>query len=1072
MPKKVLEWKWQWHGLAVCLSLSLATFGGAAATWAQELTPEAFTEMKYRHLGPQGNRVIAVAGVPGDPDIYYVGAASGGIFKTEDAGTTWKPIFDEQPVSSIGSLAVAPSAPNVIWAGTGETFLRSNNSIGNGIYKSTDSGKTWEHMGLEATGRIGRIAIHPRNPDIVYAAALGHCYGPQPDRGVYRTLDGGETWERVLFVDEDTGAADIAMDPDNPDVLFAGTWQVVTKTWGRESGGPGSGLYRSRDGGTTWQKLTKGLPTTPLGKIGVAIAPSDTDRVYALLETGDGVPWKGVETSEGVLWSSEDGGDSWRMVSRDRALAGRANYYTRAVVSPDDEYEVYFIAAMLSVSLDGGATSKRIGRELHGDHHDMWIDPLDGERIIESNDGGIGISVNRGETWRQINLPIGQLYHVATDDRIPYFVYGNRQDGPSQRGPSNSLLSSGEIPRGMWHSVGGSESGFAIPDPVDQNIVWSGGYPGGPLDRYNLETGHARAVGVWPNVLWGTPAADLEYRFQWTFPIVISPHDHNRVYVGSQYVHQTTNGGQSWTTISPDLSLNDKEMQQISGGLNPENASIEYANVIFAIAESPIEDGVIWAGTNDGLVHVTRDGGTSWTNVTDNISGLPTLGTVSNIEPSRHAAGTAYLTVDFHQMNNRDPHVYKTADYGSTWSFIGDIPKSVFSYAHCVREDPVRPGLLYLGTENAIYVSFDDGESWTSLQSNLPHAPVHWLQIQEHFNDLAVATYGRGFWILDDLTPLQQLTADVAGNDVHLFAPRAAYRFQFVEGPMSQRGDTAIGENPPYGASINYYVKSELDAPVEVTILDASGNTVRTLDGSKGSGIQRVWWDLRTESSTEVKLRTSPLYAPYFGVGDDGTRELPTFGSGRISILVRPGTYTVKLVAGDMEQTQSLEVRKDPNTDGTLDDVEAQITLVEAIRDDLERVAAMINQIEWIRVQIDQREALAAAGENASGVSDELSGLDEKLIGVEENLFQMKLTGRGQDMARWPAQLITKLWGLAREVSAADFPPTSQQAARQGEYAALVAQHRASLDAIVGQDLAQVNAALAGAGLPVIHVVP
>jgi photosystem II stability/assembly factor-like uncharacterized protein len=787
--------------------MSIFVFFVLAGYWvpghAQEITSEAFEQLVYRHIGPQGNRVSAVAGVAGDPLVYYVGAASGGIFKTEDSGTTWKPIFDDQPVSSIGSLAVTPSQPNIVWAGTGETALRSNNSIGNGIYKSIDGGKTWTHMGLENTGRIGRIAIHPKNPDVLFAAAMGHCYGPQPERGVFRTTDGGETWEKVLFVDENTGAADVVMDPNNPEILFAGTWQVITKTWGRESGGPGSGIYRSTDGGTTWKHLTgHGLPTTPLGKIGLAIAPSNSDRVYALIETGDGVPWKGVETTAGQLWGSEDGGENWKLVSRDRALAGRANYYTRCLVSPDDEDEVFFIAAMLSVSLDGGLTSKRIAQELHGDHHDMWIDPLDGDRIIESNDGGIGISVNRAKTWRQINLPIAQMYHVAVDNRIPYFVYGNRQDGPSQRGPSNSLLRGGEIPRGMWHGVAGAESGFAIPDPVDNNIVWSGGYPGGPLDRFDLRTGHARAVDVWPNNLWGTPAADLEYRFQWTFPIAISPHDHNRVYVGSQYLHQTTNGGHSWETISPDLSLNDKEMQQISGGLNPENASIEYANVVFAIAESPLEDGVIWAGTNDGLVQVTRDGGANWTNVTANIPDLPPLGTVSNIEPSRYDAGTTYITVDFHQMNNRDPYVYKTTDYGKTWKSVSsDIPRSVFSYAHCVREDPVRKGLLYLGTENALYVSFNDGGNWHPLQTNLPHAPVHWLTIQDHFNDLVVGTYGRGFWILDDVTPLQQLTSGVMELDVHLFAPRPAYRFHFVTSPMSQRADTAVGKNPPYGAS-------------------------------------------------------------------------------------------------------------------------------------------------------------------------------------------------------------------------------------------------------------------------------
>jgi photosystem II stability/assembly factor-like uncharacterized protein len=572
--------------------------------------------------------------------------------------------------------------------------------------------------------------------------------------------------------------------------------------------------------------------------------------------------------------------------------------------------------------------------------------------------------------------------------------------------------------------------------------------------------------------LWGTPAAELEYRFQWTFPIVISPHDHNRVYVGSQHVHQTTDGGHSWTEISPDLSLNDKEMQQISGGLNPENASIEYANVIFALAESPVESGVIWAGTNDGLVQMTRDGGTTWTNVTGNIPDLPPLGTVSNIEPSRYDAGSAYITVDFHQMNNRDPFIYKTTDYGQTWkSLSSDIPRSVFSYAHCVREDPVREGLLYVGTENALYVSFNDGDNWMPLQTNLPHAPVHWLVVQEHFNDLVVGTYGRGFWILDDITPLQQLTSDVTGTQVHLFSPRPAYRFHFVAAPMSQRGDTVTGKNPPYGASIHYYLKSAPDEPVEIDIVDEKGETIRSLKGSKKPGINRVWWNLRTERTTEVKLRTTPQYAPYFELGNDGWRPLPTFGQGRMSILAPPGTYTVKLKVGDEEQSQALEVRKDPNSSGTLADIDKQTELLLAVRENINKVADLINQIEWIREQIAHLHAMVEKNEVTEAVLNAGKDLDEKLIAVEENLHQMKLTGRGQDMARWPVQLITKLWGLAMSVSSADYPPTTQQVARQAEYAAMVSEHQGRFNAVVETDLAALNRQLEEGGLPTIYLV-
>ncbi|MEE8586525.1 MAG: sialidase, partial [Acidobacteriota bacterium] len=536
----------------------------------QESDSDPFAQLKYRHIGPQGNRVSAVVGVPGDPNLYYIGAASGGIFKSEDAGAHWKPVFDDQPVASIGSLAVAPSDPNVVWAGTGETFIRSNVSLGNGIYRSTDAGKSWEQMGLEKTGRIGRVVIHPTNPDVVYAAALGHCYGPQPERGVYRTQDGGTTWEKVLFVDEDTGAVDLVMDPNNPRILLAGMWQMQIRTWGRSSGGPGSGIHMSRDGGDSWEKLEgKGLPKPPWGKIGLAMTPRDSNRVYALIETNSNREFEELKEHQGVLWRSDDGGRRWRKVSSNHTLAQRPLYYTRAVAAPDDADEIHFMSTVHTRSLDGGKTVKRL--RSGGDHHDMWIDPLRPDRMIVGHDQGISISVNRGKSWFRPQLPIAQMYHVYTDNQIPYFVYGNRQDGPSMRGPSNTLTR-GSIPIGAWHPVGGCESGFAVPDPVDNHIVWSGCYEG-ILDRYDLRTGQVRNVSVWPDNPEGWAAADLKYRFQWTFPVAVSPHDHNRVYAGSQHVHQTTDGGRSWTVISGDLTTNDKDKQQKTGGLTPDDVS-------------------------------------------------------------------------------------------------------------------------------------------------------------------------------------------------------------------------------------------------------------------------------------------------------------------------------------------------------------------------------------------------------------------------------------------------------------------------------------------------------------------
>ena len=1040
--------------LLTIAAVALVVF--AAVSPAQQIDPHKLRQLEYRHIGPQGNRVLAVAGIPGDPTILYAGAATGGVWKSIDGGVHWKPIFDDQTALSIGSLAVAPSDPNIIWVGTGEAFIRGNISIGNGIYLSTDAGETWTNMGLENTGRIGRILIDPRDPNIVFAAAMGHCYGPQPERGVFRTTDGGKTWEKVLFVDENTGSSDIAMDPNNPRILYAGMWQLLIRTWGRRSGGPGSGLHKSTDGGTTWNKLSgHGLPTTTLGKIAVAIAPSDSKRIYTLIETGDGIPKDDMTTTSGVLWRSDDGGKHWKLVNSSHTLTQRPHYYSRLAVAPDNPNDVYFMAPQLSRSIDGGLTYFNVQQEGGGDRHDMWIDPTNPKRIVLGTDHDVNITVNRGLTWTAVRLPIAQVYHVAVDNQIPYNVYGNRQDGPSFRGPSRSLLPEDFIPPSLWTTVGGCESGFAIPDPEDNNIVWSGCYAAG-FDRFDFRTGHAQSVKVWPENYMGWPAADVKYRFQWTFPIAISPHDHNKVYVGSQHVHQTTDGGHSWQVISPDLSTNDKEMQQSSGGLASDNLGVEYGCVVFAIAESPLEEGVIWAGTNDGLVQVTRDGGTNWTDVTSNIPDLPPAGTVSNIEPSRYNAGTCYVTVDFHQVNIRDPFIYKTTDYGQSWKSISsDIPKSVFSYAHCVREDPVREGLLYAGTENALYVSFNDGANWTSLQSNLPHAPVHWITLQDHFNDLVVATYGRGFWILDDITPLQQLSPEIVESEAHVFEPRPAYRFREVTTRRSPTGDQCNGTNPPYGASINYYLPEASKEDVTIEILDENNQLVRTLEGKNEAGINRIWWDLRHEPSRQAKLRTPPLHAPHVEVGPEGWRPIVTWGvrGSGIRPLAMPGTYTVKLKANGREPSQKLTVWKDPHSAGSDADVRAKVTMSLEIRDNLSAVVDMINQVEWIRKQlIDLRELL-----KDETLVEAVDQFDKKLIAFEENLFQMRLTGGGQDVFRNPSKLYARFGFLDQSVSTSDFPPTAQEIEVHELLKGRLTRYQGEFRSLLDQDLPAFN---------------
>jgi photosystem II stability/assembly factor-like uncharacterized protein len=1059
--------------LAACAVIVLQLPIGRAQPAPPSGAPDQFGALKWRYIGPVGNRVSAVAGVPGDPYTYYAGAASGGLWKTTDGGTYWQPIFDGQTAQSIGAIALAPSDPNVVWVGSGEQWIRSHISIGDGVYKSTDAGRTWTKAGLEKSGRFSRLIVHPQNPDVVLACTVGTAYGPQPERGVFRTLDGGKNWERVLFVDENTGCADIAMDPRNPRIVFAGMWQFDVKTWGRFSGGPGSGLYRSVDGGATWTKVTgNGLPPHQVGKFGLAIARTNPDRIYALIETSDGVPWKGDEADRGKLWRSDDGGRNWRLVSYDRNLGGRTHYYFRMAVSPDNENETYYLNASYSVSLDGGATaSQQQGPSSPGgDNHDIWIDPTNANRMAVANDSGVSISVNRGRSWNRVQLPIAQIYHVTTDNQIPYHVLGNKQDGPSYRGPSNSRFGGG-IPRSLWSNVGGGESGFATPDPIDPTIVWStasgSGSVGGIVTRHDTKTGITRSVEIWPDSPLGWPAADVKYRFNWTMAFAISPHDHNTLYAGSQFVHATTDGGNSWKVISPDLTLNDKSKQQISGGLTPDNIGVEYASVVMAIAESRMEKGLIWVGSNDGQVQVTRDAGKSWTNVTKNIPGLPEWGTVYNIEPSRFAAGSAYVVFDFHQVNNRDPFAYKTTDYGRTWKpIVNGIPKSMLSYAHAIKEDPVRRGLLYLGTENAIYVSFDDGENWQPLQVNLPHAPVYWITAQETFNDLVIATYGRGFWILDDATPLQQLTPAVRDAALHLFTPRPAYRIQSIESPGAAPSiDMTAGQNPPYGASINYWLKSAASGDVTVQVLDRAGQILRTLDGTKTAGLNRVYWDLRYEASKPVLLRTSPLYAPEVGLSPDGTRPLPEAGGGRLSVLAPPGTYTIKVLAGGQESSQPLVVRKDPNAGGSDADIQTQTAMLRDLQKDFDAAGEIVTTIEVVRSQLANLIRLTASGRDAAWVKQEAGAVEKSLLDIEDKLIQRRLTGQGQDSTRWPSMLLSKIGYLNGSVTDSDDAPTTQAKEVHADFKKQIAVLQQQLSGVLEKDLTNFNRMLRDRGI-------
>ena len=1045
--------------VAIGLFLGLSVTSPAAA---QQITPDLYSGLQFRHIGPPGNRTSAVVGVPGDPMVSYIGAASGGVWKTTDGGINWKPTFDDQPAQSIGAMAVAPSDPNIVWVGTGEVWVRSNISIGNGVYKSTDAGESWEHMGLDLTGRIGRVVIDPRDPDIVHVAAVGHSYGPQRERGIFRTTDGGKSWEHTLFIDEDTGVFEIAMNPSNPRILFAGAWPLVIRTYGRESGGPNGGIWRSTDSGATWEKLEgHGLPASPLGKIGIAFAQSNPDVVYAMIETG--------APNRGVLWRSSDGGDNWRLVSYDRLLNERSHYAGRVMVNPADEDEVYFNANSHSISYDGGVTTERSG--WGGDTHDMWADPLNPDRMMISDDGGANMTLNRGRTWRRISLPIAQMYHVNVDTQIPYFVYGGKQDGSGYKGASTSSSGrGGGVPQG-WESSAGCESGFIVPDPVIPEIVWGGCYTGG-FTKVDYRTGHQRTVKVWPESSYGAAAKDVKYRINWTFPIVISPHDHDKVYVGSQYVHQTTDGGESWQIISPDLSGNDPTLMGPSGGLTKDNIGVEMAQLVFAIAESPLEEGVIWAGTNDGFLHVTRDGGEKWINVTDNIPELPVWGTISNIHASKYDAGTAYISVDFHQMNNRDPFVYKTTDYGQSWrSIASDIPRSVFSYVHWVHEDPVRQGLLYLGTENALYISFNDGGNWLPLQNNLPHAPVHDMVVQEHFNDLVLATYGRGFWILDDVTPLQQLTDEVLASDVHLFLPRPTYRMHSITG----------GARANATAYLNYFLKDAPAGPVSIEILDSSGQTVNTLRGTRNPGINRVSWNLRYVGPQQAQIRTKPPGNPTvveekrFRTQWEREGWIPVLswgtGGGFSGVTVAPGTYRVKLTVGGQEFTKELEVLKDPRSEGTLADIQAMVALQLEVREDITTISGMVNDIEWMKKQLNDFTENVDRREGSEAIQAKTKELYATLQALEDKILQPIAVEGDSKSFRFPNMLYSKMSVLGGDLgSSVDFAPNQQQREVHQLLKSQMREYQGELRALVGSDVAAFNRMLQDGNFGVIIV--
>ncbi|HYH86256.1 MAG TPA: hypothetical protein VEX60_12445 [Pyrinomonadaceae bacterium] len=1059
-----------------------------------------FGPLAYRQIGPfRGGRSAAVAGVPSQPFVYYFGATGGGVWKTTDGGVTWEPLGDGTfRTGSVGAVAVSEADPNVVYVGMGEQTLRGNVSHGDGMYKSTDAGKTWKKIGLDDTRHISRVRVHPRNPDLVYVAAIGHCFGPNEQRGVFRSKDGGKTWEKVLYRTPQAGAIDLTFDPTNASILYASLWEVIRRPWTFESGGPGSGLFKSTDGGDTWQELTRspGLPRGMVGKIGVTVSPANPERVWAMIEAEDG-----------GVFRSDNGGRAWTKLNESRNLRQRAWYYTRIYADTQNPETVYVLNVGFYRSNDGGRTFNQISVP-HSDNHDLWIAPNDAQRMVEANDGGANVSFNGGRTWTEQDQPTAQFYRVTTDNDFPYNVYGAQQDNSTIK--IRSRTEDFGIDRDSWHDVGGGESGWIAPSPKDSNVVFAGSY-GGYLTRYDHRTKQLRAVNVWPDNPMGHGAEGMKYRFQWNYPILFSPHDPNVLYVGGDHLFRSTNEGQSWETISPDLTRNDKSKQGQSGGpITKDSTSVEYYNTIFTVAESPVTRGVIWTGSDDGLVQVTRDDGKTWTNVTP--KAIPEWIQINSIEASPHDSATAYVAATMYKSDDFRPYLYKTNDYGKTWKKIdAGIPGGAFT--RVLREDPARRGLLYAGTETGMFISFNDGELWQPFQLNLPYTPITDLAVHRREKDLVVATQGRSFWILDDLSVLHQLSdAMRAGTgETTLLKPEDTYRMQGGGGATLPPTAT-IGANPPGGVVVHYYLKSRPTTDVTLEFIDPAGKSVRkftaraprpqptpTPTPSEAGGVAGRQGTSTAPGSAQVQ---TPPEQPEAPTGEESSR----FGGAReprittVQGLNRfvwdmryadaerfpgmilwsgevrgpramPGAYTVRLTVDGKTLTQPFEIKKDPRLQTTQEEFAKQFALLSKIRDKLTETHNAVAQIRDVKRQLDDLLKRAADQPNAKPVLDAGRGLSAKLTAVEEELYQTK-NQSSQDPLNFPIRLNNKLAALGGIVGSADAQPTEQSYALYDELAAKIDAQLQRLAQVMSSDLKNFNNLVRTSDIPAVIIKP
>ncbi len=961
-----------------------------------------FKGMQWRSIGPyRGGRSCTVTGVPGKPNLYYFGSAGGGVWKTEDGGQTWSNVSDGYFGGSIGSVAVSEYDNNVIYAGGGEKTVRGNVSFGYGVWKSNDAGKNWENVGLNETRQIGRIRIHPRNPDVVYVAAMGNLYAPHEQRGVFRSQDGGKNWEKVLYVNEQAGAVDLVFDPNNPRIMYASTWRIKRTPYSLESGGEGSGLWKTTDGGDTWTEISRneGLPQGTMGIVGVTVSPVNSERVFAIIEAKDG-----------GVFRSDDAGKTWTKTNESRSLRQRAWYYSRIYADTEDEDIVYVMNVRYHKSKDAGKTFEPYAAP-HGDHHDLWIAPEDNQRMIIADDGGAQISTDGGNNWTTYhNQPTAQFYRVTTDNQFPYRIYGAQQDNSTVRIQHRS--DDYGINEDHWEPSAGGESAHLAVDPDNNNIVYGGSY-GGFMSRVNHETNQTRIINVWPDNPMGYGAEGMKYRFQWNFPIFFSPHDSDKLYTASNHLHVSTDEGQSWELISPDLTRNDSTKLGSSGGpITKDNTGVEYYATIFAAAESPYEEGLLWTGSDDGLIHISRDGGENWKNVTP--TDMPEWMMINSIEADPFVEGGVYVAGTRYKMGDFKPYLYKTKNYGESWELIVDgIDDEHFT--RVVRADPERQGLLYAGTETGMYVSFDDGASWSSFQLNLPIVPITDLAVKQ--NNLIAATQGRSFWLIDDLTPLHQLNEQVANSDHYLYKPMDSYR---MDG--GQRGSSPTeGENHPGGVMVNYFLKNAPDSSttVSLTFKDARSNTIKEYraytsvedDPAKGpleveQGFNTFNWNMRYPDAKTFE-------------------GLILWGGGLNGPEAVPGTYQVTLTINDDQQEQTFKILADPRWDATQADVEAQFEFLTSVRDKLTETHETITQIREIRSQLNTVVDKVEGDDSKQDIVTFAEVIDSKITEIEEELYQTKNQSR-QDPLNYPIKLNNKLANVGSQVSYGNYRPTQQ----------------------------------------------